>query len=152
VPHRNIEQTIQHAIGLEKSHRKDMEKGSQMYLRIIPGLWNQPRNPLEEYIWIFIHPQSLQLRGTAMLLYLLIAMVNSDVETLIMAKRWVCPDLRAKYPLLRLVVVRDNSEENTLKELNDFFTENGIKNYFSAPYEQWQNEMVTMLGKTGMAE
>ncbi len=65
-------------------------------------------------------------------------------------------DPRAKYPWL--VVVRVNIGENTLKELNDFFTKNGVKNYFSTPYEQWQNGLaesllgsVTMLGKTGMA-
>ena len=43
---------------------------------------------------------------------------------------------------------------NTSKELNDYFTERGIKNYFSTPYEQWQNGLaeafvnsVTMLGE-----
>ncbi len=57
------------------------------------------------------------------------------------------------------MVVRDNGGENTLKELSEFFTENGVNNYFSTPYEQWQNGLaessvgsVTMLGKTGMAE
>ena len=38
-----------------------------------------------------------------------------------------------------MVVVRDNAGENTSKELNDYFTERGTKNYFSAPDEQWQN-------------
>ncbi len=57
------------------------------------------------------------------------------------------------------MVVRDYSGENTSKELNDFFTENGVKNYFSAPYEQWQNGLAessvgsaTIRGKTAMAE
>ncbi len=56
-------------------------------------------------------------------------------------------------------MVRDNNGENTSKELNGFFTENGVKNYFSTLYEKWQNGLaessvgsVTMLGKTGMAE
>ena len=55
------------------------------------------------------------------------------------AKRWFAEiaNLREKYPLL--MVMRDNGGENTSKELNDFFTENGVKNYFSTPYEQWQN-------------
>jgi hypothetical protein len=38
-----------------------------------------------------------------------------------------------------LVVVRDHAGENTCKELIDYFTERGIKNYFSTPYEHWQN-------------
>jgi hypothetical protein len=57
------------------------------------------------------------------------------------------------------MVVRDNSGENTSKELNDFFTGHGVKNYFSTSYEQWQNGLaessvgsVSMLGKTAMAE
>ncbi len=62
-----------------------------------------------------------------------------------MAKSWFAEiaDLRAKYPLL--VVVRDNSGENTPKELNDFLAENGVKNYFSTPYEQWQNGLAESL-------
>ena len=58
-----------------------------------------------------------------------------------------------------MVVVRDNAGENTFKELNDYFTERGIKNYFTTPYEQWQNGLakaslnsVTMLWRTVMAE
>ena len=58
-----------------------------------------------------------------------------------------------------MVVVRDNAGENTSKELNYYFTDRGIKNYFSTPYEQLQNGLaeasvnsVTMLGRTVMAE
>ncbi len=57
------------------------------------------------------------------------------------------------------VVVQDNAGQNTSKELSDYFTEHGVKNYFSTPYEQWQNGLaeasvnsVTMLGRTVMAE
>ena len=80
-------------------------------------------------------------------------------ETFNMSKRWFAEvaDLRAKYPLL--VLVRDNSGENSSKDINDFFTENSVKNYFSTPYEQWQNGLaeasvgsVSMLGKTWMSE
>ena len=54
-------------------------------------------------------------------------------------KRWFAEiaNLSEKYPLL--MVMRDHRGENASKELNDFFTENGVKNYFSTPYEQWQN-------------
>jgi len=80
-------------------------------------------------------------------------------EVLSMSKRWVAEtaDIQKDHPIL--VVVRDNAGENTSKELNDYFTERGIKNYFSTPYEQWQNGLaeasvnsVTMLGRTVMAE
>ena len=49
-------------------------------------------------------------------------------ETLDMAKRWFAEiaDVRIHYPLI--MVVRDNSGENTSKELNDFFTSHGVKN------------------------
>ena len=53
-----------------------------------------------------------------------------------------------------LGVVRDNAGENTFKELNDYFTERGIKSYFSTRYAQWQNGLAeasvnsfTMLGR-----
>ncbi len=51
------------------------------------------------------------------------------------SKRWFAEiaDIRQKFPLLS--VVRDKAGENTSKELFDFFTENGVKNYFSTPYE-----------------
>ncbi len=41
-------------------------------------------------------------------------------------KRWFAEiaDLRVKYHLL--MVMRANGGENTSKELNDFFTENGV--------------------------
>ena len=75
-----------------------------------------------------------------------------------MSKRWVAEtaDIQKDHPIL--VVIRDNAGENTSKKLNDYFNERGIKNYFSTPYEQWQNGLaeasvnsVTMLGRV-MAE
>jgi hypothetical protein len=57
------------------------------------------------------------------------------------------------------MVVRDNAKENTSQEFNINFTECGVKNYFSTPFEQWQNSLaeaslgyVTMLGKSVMVE
>ena len=57
-------------------------------------------------------------------------------EVLAMSKRWVAETagIQKDHPIL--VVVRDNACENTSKELNDYFTERGIKNCFSTPYEQ----------------
>jgi hypothetical protein len=64
--------------------------------------------------------------------------MKTKEQTLSMSKRWFAEiaDLRAKFPLL--MVVRDNSGENLLKELNEFFIGNRVKNYFSTLYEQRQ--------------
>ncbi len=80
-------------------------------------------------------------------------------ETMSMVKRWMTEiaDVRKDHPVL--MKVGDNAGENTSKELNDYFTECGVKNYFGVPYEQWQNGLaeasvgsITMLGKSVMAE
>jgi hypothetical protein len=44
---------------------------------------------------------------------------------------------REKYPLLG--VMRDNAGENKSKSLTEFFENHGVKNYYSTPYEQWQD-------------
>ena len=69
-----------------------------------------------------------------------------------MSKRWMA-EMADTHPIL--VVVRDNAGKITSKELNDYFTDQGIKNYFSTPYEHGQNGLaeasvnsVTMLGRT----
>ncbi len=66
-------------------------------------------------------------------------------EILDMAKKWFAEiaDVRIHYPLT--MVVRDNSKENTSKDLNDFFTSYGVKNYFSTSCEQWQNGLAESL-------
>ena len=80
-------------------------------------------------------------------------------ESFAASKQWFAEiaDIREKFPLLD--VLRDNIGENTSKELNDLFMENGVKNYFSTLYEQWQNgfaessiESITILGRTVIAE
>ena len=80
-------------------------------------------------------------------------------EVLAMSKRWIAETAGIQKNNPILYVVRDNVGENTSKELNDYFTERGIKNFFSTPYEQWQHGLaeasvnsVTMLGRTVMAE
>jgi hypothetical protein len=76
-----------------------------------------------------------------------------------MSKKWMAETagIQKDHPIF--VVVRDNAGENTSKELNDHFTEHGVKNYFSTPYEQWHNGLaeafvnsVTMLARMVMAE
>ena len=80
-------------------------------------------------------------------------------EVLPASKQWFTEIAKICQRFPSLSVVRDNSGGNTSKEINDFFTENGVKNYFSTPYEQWQNGLAeslvgstTILGRTVMAE
>ena len=40
-------------------------------------------------------------------------------------------DIQKEYPLL--VVVRNNARENISKELNDYYTERGVKEVFQHP-------------------
>ena len=68
------------------------------------------------------------------------------------AKQWYADiaELRQKYTLMVV--------ENTSKEIKEFFIEKGVGNYFSTPYEQWQNmaefsiKSIMLLAKTEMAE
>ncbi len=73
--------------------------------------------------------------------------------------RWMAEitDLREKYPLL--VVTRDNAKENSSKAICDYFTSMGVKKYFSAGYEPWQDRLAEasikwtiMLAKCGIAD
>ncbi len=66
-------------------------------------------------------------------------------------------DLREKYQLL--VVMRDFAGENMSHEIQEFFTDKGVKSYFSTPYEPWQDGLgeagvksVLLLARTEMAE
>ncbi len=74
-------------------------------------------------------------------------------------KQWYAEiaDLREKYQLL--VVMRDFAGENMFHEIQAFFTDKGIKSYFSTPYEPWQDGLgeagiksVLLLARTEMAE
>jgi hypothetical protein len=68
-------------------------------------------------------------------------------------------DLRGKYQLL--VVMRDFAGENLnmSQDIQEFFTEKGVKIYFATPYEPWQDclaevgiKSVLLLARTEMAE
>jgi hypothetical protein len=66
--------------------------------------------------------------------------MKSKDEVLGMSKRWIAEtaDIQKDHPIL-VVVRRGNAGENMSEQLDDYFTEHGVKNYFSTPYEQWQN-------------
>ena len=74
-------------------------------------------------------------------------------------KQWYeeIEDLREKYQLL--VIMRDFDGENMSHEIQEFFTDKGVKSYFSTPYEPWQDGLgeagiksVLLLARTEMAE
>ena len=60
-------------------------------------------------------------------------------EVLMAVKKWYSDiaELRDLHKIY--VVTRDNSGENSSKEIREFLESKGIQNYFSTPYEQWQN-------------
>ena len=60
-------------------------------------------------------------------------------EVLLVMKKWYSDiaELRDKHKLF--IIMRDNSGENTSREICEFLESKGITNYFSTPYEQWQN-------------
>ncbi len=122
VPHRNIKQTIQRAIGLESIIRKKFKRGHKCPSCMLgksnfehyPGLLDQPHNPSEVYMY------STSVTSMEGYNHTLIFTdghgelrwhfgMKTKEETLIMAKRWFAEiaDLRAKYPVL--VVVTNNS-------------------------------------------
>ncbi len=83
----------------------------RVHSKIILDRWSRPGNPWAWYTWIRIHHPLRRLNDVTILSYLLTATMDWD----------------------------GNSGENTSKELNDFFTSHGVKNYFSTSYEKWQN-------------
>jgi hypothetical protein len=60
-------------------------------------------------------------------------------EVLRAVKKWYSDiaELRDMHKIY--VVTRNNSGENSSKEIREFLESKGIQNYFSTQYEQWQN-------------
>ena len=56
-----------------------------------------------------------------------------------MVRRWISDiaDIRDRHRLE--IIIRDNASELRSKDLTDYLEGLGMKNYFSAAYEQWQN-------------
>ena len=59
--------------------------------------------------------------------------MKTKIETRSMVKRWMSEiaDVWKDHHDPVLVVVQDNAGEYTSKELNEYFTESGVKNYLS---------------------
>jgi hypothetical protein len=137
VPNRDIEQTIQHSIGLEnlvgKTCKQDqkcpwcmlgkstldnyagpMDPASQPLGRLHMDLYSSSITSIVGYYHAIIFTDSNSgMRWQYGM--------NTKDETLEMAKRWFAEiaDVCINCPLI--TVVRDNSRENTSKDLNDFF-------------------------------
>ena len=60
-------------------------------------------------------------------------------EVLKVVQKWYSDVAKLRDKHTTYVVVRDNSGENKSREICDFFESKGIQNYYSTPYEQWQN-------------
>ena len=60
-------------------------------------------------------------------------------EVLMAVKKWYSDiaELRNMHKIY--VVTAEKSGENSSKEIREFLESKGIQNYFSTPYEQWQN-------------
>ncbi len=76
-------------------------------------------------------------------------------------KQWYAEiaNLRGKYQLLRPVVKKDFAGENMSHEIQEFFTDKGVKSYFSTPYKPWHDGLseagiksVLLLARTEMTE
>ena len=83
--------------------------------------------------------------------------LKSDMIRIV--KKWYSDiaDLRQMHKLV--VVMRDNAGENKSQEIIEFFESVGVKNYFSAAREQWQNGLtkaainsIMMISRTVMVE
>ncbi len=148
VLNRNIEQTvtIQHSIGLENLVGKNCKRDQnvrraclrKVHSRIILDQWIRPDSPWAGCIWICIHHPLHQLKDITMLSSSLTATMEWDASMGLKQKNRLltCP----RGGLLRLQTCtsttrsRDNNGENSSKDLNDFFTSHGVKNYFSISY------------------
>ena len=175
IPHQNIKDTIHHSIGLEdlaKKRFKPDEKGpscmiGKSTLENYPGSLEPAMRPLARVNMDLYSSSVTSIEGYNHALVFTDSNssfrweygMKTKNETFSVSKRWFAEiaEIRERYPLL--MVMRDNSGENTSQELNDFFTDNGVKNYYSTPYEQWQNGLaessvnsITLLGRTVMAE
>jgi hypothetical protein len=71
----------------------------------------------------------------------------------------VCGNSRSSGNYQLLVIMRDFAGENMSHEIQEFFTDKGVKSYFSTPYEPWQDGLgeagiksVLLLARTKMAE
>ena len=149
VPYKNIEQTIVHLIGLEdlvgKKHPKDqkcpscmigkstlenyqgiMQPASRLLVVVHMDIYSSLIPSIEGYNHFFILTDSYAEYQSQY-------GMKTRNETMSMVKLWMADiaDVWKDHLVTPvLVVVKDNAGENTSKELNDYFTECGVKQLF----------------------
>ena len=174
-PNQFIKLSIDHSIGLEKLKAKKFSEHQKCPSCMIgkSQLNNYPDSipradlPLKKVTFDLITSKITSIEG-----YNYGAILTDDCseyrweyglktkdDMIDVAQQWYAEiaELRQKYQLL--VVLRDNAGENSSKEIKDFFTSKGVMNYFSTPYEPWQDgiseasiKSLLMLTRTEMAE
>jgi hypothetical protein len=174
-PNKFIKLSIEHSIGLEKLNGKKFSEHQKCPSCMIgksqlndkPESIKRAEKPLAKVNFDLISSSVTSIEG-----YNYCAVFTDDCseyrwayglktkdELVDAVKQWYAEiaDLREKYQLL--VVMRDFAGENMSQEIQDFFTDKGVKSYFSTPYESWQDGLgeagiksVLLLARTEMAE
>ena len=172
---REIQETIKHVIGLEELSQITYEKHTKCASCMIgkstledyPGEKIRADRPLKQVNIDSFSSSVVSIEGYFHAVVMvdchtgyrwLYGMKTRD-EMLQVVKRWYgdIADLRQKYTLV--VVMRDNAGKNKSKEIMEIFDSVGVRNHFSASYEQWQNGLaeaainsIMRLARTVMAE
>ncbi len=134
VPFRNIEQTIKHSIGLvQKKYPKDDKCCSCMIGKSKFESYAGPKEP-DLRLMALVHMDVYSLSVTSMRVITMLWSLPTVAPNIVGRMIWY---IMKDHPIL--VAVQDKGQD-TSKELNNYFTEHGVKNYFSTPYyKQWQN-------------
>ena len=174
-PNECIRKSIAHSIGMDelKSARFDnhekcpacmMGKSRQNNL---PKAKERAKKPMNRINMDLVSSSVVSIKGYKYALvitdcctgYRWLYGLKSKDEVLKMVQKWYSDiaELREKHTIF--VVMRDNSGENKSREICDFFESKGIQNYYSTPYEQWQNgqpessiNSLMTLGRSTMVE
>jgi hypothetical protein len=154
-PNECIRKSIAHSIGMDdlKSARFDnhekcpacmMGKSRQNNL---PNEKLRAKKPMNRINMDLVSSSVLSLEGHKYALvitdcctgYRWLYGLKTKDEMLKVVQKWYSDiaELREKHTIF--VVMRDNSGENKSQKICDFFESKGIQNYYSTPFEQWQN-------------
>ena len=154
-PNESIRKSIAHSIGMDElkkarfdSHEKcpacAMGKAQRNNL---PPRKERARKPMNRIYMDLVTSSVVSMEGYKYALvitdcctgYRWLYGLRTKDEVLMAVKKWHSDiaELRDMHKIF--VVMRDNSGENSSKEICEFLESKGIQNYFSTPYEQWQN-------------
>jgi hypothetical protein len=154
-PSKFIKLSIEHSIGLEKLNRKKFSEHQKCPSCIIgksqlddkPESIKRAEKPPAKVNFDLISSSVTLIEGYNYCAVLTDDWSDSEYrwayglktkdELIAAVKQWYAEiaDLREKYQLL--VVMRDFAGENMSHEIQEFFTDKGVKSYFSTPHEPW---------------